>query len=88
MNHQLWSLIALDEARQRADETSRPNRASLDLDWEPAAFAQTRPTALDRVIAYHARGHEMHVSPIVGCYQCLHNEPRVASQGLELPAAA
>ena len=49
-------------------------------------FAQTKPTALDRVIAYHDRGHGMHVSPIVGCYQCLHNEPRVA--GLELPAAA
>jgi hypothetical protein len=49
-------------------------------------FALTKPTALDRVIARFARSHSMHVSPIVGCYQCLHNEPRVASR--ELPAAA
>jgi hypothetical protein len=49
-------------------------------------FALTKPTALDRVIAHYARTHGMHVSPIMGCYQCLRNEPRVASR--ELSAAA
>jgi len=49
-------------------------------------FAPTKLSALDRVIAHYARSHGTHVSPIVGCYQCLHGERRVAS--LELSAAA
>ncbi len=37
----------------------------------------TTPSALDRVVARFARAHFLHISPIVGCYECLHNEPRV-----------
>ena len=35
-----------------------------------------RPSALDLVIARFAREHDRHVSPIVGCYLCLHNIAR------------
>lgn len=48
--------------------------------------APTSPSALDRVVARFARSHAVHVSPIVGCYLCLHNEPRTAVKAL--PAAA
>jgi hypothetical protein len=44
------------------------------------------PTALDVVVARFAREHDAHVSPIVGCYMCLHNEPGRKSQ--EMRAAA
>ena len=44
------------------------------------------PSALDRVVVRFARAHHLHISPIVGCYQCLHNAPRVATS--ELDAAA
>lgn len=46
MNHQLWAFIALDEARQRAEERDRRFRASLDYDWEP-----TSPGRLRRSVA-------------------------------------
>jgi hypothetical protein len=49
-------------------------------------FAPTYRISLDLLIARYARAHATHVSPIVGCYQCLHEEPRVVSR--ELPAAA
>jgi hypothetical protein len=42
--------------------------------------------SLDLLIARYARAHATHVSPIVGCYQCLHDEPRIVSR--ELPVAA
>jgi hypothetical protein len=45
-------------------------------------FPLPKGTALDRVIAQFARSHVTHISPIVGCYQCLHNEPRVTSRAL------
>lgn len=48
--------------------------------------APARPSALDRVVTRFARSHALHVSPIVGCYLCLHNEPRTAA--MVLPAAA
>jgi len=32
--------------------------------------------ALDRLTAAYARVHADHESPLVGCYLCLHNEPR------------
>jgi hypothetical protein len=35
-----------------------------------------RPSAFDLVVARFAREHDEHVAPIVGCYLCLHNEPR------------
>jgi hypothetical protein len=35
-----------------------------------------RLTALDLVIARFAREHDQHVSPIVGCYLCLHGLSR------------
>jgi hypothetical protein len=44
--------------------------------------ASPKGTALDRVIAQFVRSHATHISPILGCYQCLHNEPRVTSRAL------
>jgi hypothetical protein len=38
------------------------------------------PSALDIVVAHWAREHDEHIAPIVGCYQCLHNEPRSRQQ--------
>ena len=35
-----------------------------------------RPTALERLTSAFARSHQAHVSPIVGCYLCLHGVPR------------
>ncbi len=43
-------------------------------------------SALDRVVAQFARAHHLHISPIVGCYQCLRNAPRVASSALAAAA--
>ena len=36
--------------------------------------------ALERLVARYARVHESHVSPLVGCYRCLLNEPREARE--------
>ena len=66
MNHQLWSLIALDEARQRAEEASRLNRASLDLDWEPAAPSHPR-RALALGLAAISRGAAYVVRKLDAC---------------------
>ena len=41
--------------------------------------------ALDRLTAAYARVHDQHTSPLVGCYLCLHGEPR---RPRELEAAA
>jgi hypothetical protein len=43
------------------------------------------PTALERLTAAFARSHHLHVTPIVGCYLCLHNVPR---RPVELASAA
>jgi hypothetical protein len=58
-----------------------------------AAFRPTKtrsaPTyriSLDLLIARYSQVHATHLSPIVGCYLCLHDEPRVVSR--ELPVAA
>ena len=48
------------------------------------SVAESR-SALDRLTAAYARVHDQHASPLVGCYLCLHNEPR---QPRELEAAA
>ena len=45
-----------------------------------------KSTPLDFVVARFAREHDEHLSPMFGCYLCLHNEPR--SKARELPAAA
>jgi hypothetical protein len=42
-------------------------------------------SALDRLTVAYARVHDEHTSPLVGCYLCLHNEPR---RPRELEAAA
>lgn len=55
------------------------------------AFKPARPvpsvetSALDRLIARYALAHDSHEAPLVGCYLCLHNEPRLPR---ELAAAA
>jgi hypothetical protein len=57
------------------------------LTFKPEATKKSpKPSALDLVVARFAREHDEHVAPIVGCYLCLHNEPR--SQARELPVAA
>ena len=50
-----------------------------------SASRPTRLSLLDIVIARHARNHDAHESPIVGCYLCLTGAPRL---GHELRAAA
>ena len=50
-----------------------------------SASGLTRLSLLDIVIARHARNHDAHESPIVGCYLCLTGAPRI---GRELRAAA
>ena len=47
--------------------------------------AASERTALDALIAAYARVHDEHVSPLVGCYLCLHDVPR---QRRELAKAA
>jgi hypothetical protein len=55
------------------------------------AFKSARPTstiktsALDRLIARYALAHEAHEAPLVGCYLCLLDQPRLPG---ELAAAA
>jgi hypothetical protein len=49
----------------------------------PAAVVKS--SALDRLIARYALAHGTHEAPLVGCYLCLHNEPRLPR---ELAAAA
>jgi hypothetical protein len=57
------------------------------LTFKPvSAKKSSKPSALDLVVARFAREHDDHVAPVVGCYLCLHNEPR--TQARELPAAA
>jgi hypothetical protein len=66
VNHQLWTLIALDEARQRAEETSRHNRASLDFDWEPSSPSRLR-RSLAHGLAAISRGAASVVRKLDGC---------------------
>ncbi len=47
--------------------------------------ATVKTSALDRLIARYALAHDSHEAPLVGCYLCLHNEPRLPR---ELAAAA
>jgi len=53
-----------------------------------AARKSTRPSVLDLVVARFDREHDDHVTPIVGCYACLHNEPREARARREVRIAA
>ena len=48
-------------------------------------ISAAKSSPLDRVIARFALAHGSHLSPIVGCYLCLHNEARPSK---ELAAAA
>lgn len=36
--------------------------------------------ALERLVARYAKVHDSHVSPLVGCYRCLLDEPRSPRQ--------
>jgi hypothetical protein len=38
-------------------------------------LASRSRSALDQLIAAHARSHHEHESPLVGCYLCLHGVP-------------
>jgi hypothetical protein len=50
-----------------------------------ARRATTSRRALERLTAAYARAHHERVSPLVGCYLCLHSAPR---RPRELAAAA
>ena len=39
-------------------------------------LAAVKTSALERLIAMYSSSHDLHVAPLVGCYQCLHGEPR------------
>ena len=47
--------------------------------------ATGRMSALDRLTQAYARSHYTHETPLVGCYQCLHD---VARRPIELASAA
>jgi hypothetical protein len=51
----------------------------------PTRPASRKASALERVTRAFGRSHHAHVTPIVGCYLCLHN---VARLPLGLAAAA
>ena len=55
------------------------------IPFRVARRAASERTALDSLVAAYARVHHEHVSPLVGCYLCLHDEPR---QRRELAKAA
>lgn len=63
-----------------------PQRMSSTIPFKPARPAATVKTgALERLTAAYALVHDTHISPLVGCYLCLHNVPR---RPRELAAAA
>jgi hypothetical protein len=49
---------------------------------------RTRLSPLEIVVVRHARAHDIHVSPIVGCYLCLHGVARAAAPATRRAAAA
>ncbi len=50
---------------------------SAPIPFTPPRPATPAPTsALDRLTATYALVHDEHASPLVGCYLCLHGEPR------------
>jgi hypothetical protein len=51
----------------------------------PTRPAIPKPSALERLTAAYGRSHHTHVTPIVGCYLCLHDAPRLP---LQLASAA
>jgi hypothetical protein len=66
VNHQLWAFIALDVARQRAEEASRYHRASLSLDEEPSSPSRLR-RSLAHGLAAISRGAAAIVRKLDGC---------------------
>ena len=54
------------------------------IQFKPAR-PRRRISALERLTTAFTRSHHQHAAPIVGCYLCLHNVSRDAS---ELSAAA
>ncbi len=46
------------------------------IPFRVARRAASQRSALDSLVAAYARVHDEHVSPLVGCYLCLHDEPR------------
>ena len=66
MSRQLWALIALEEARQRAEEADRYYRASLSLDGEPSSPGRLRGS-LARALAAISRGAAAVVRKPDGC---------------------
>ena len=54
-----------------------PSQMSSTIPFKPAQpRAAIKISALDRLTAAYALVHHTHEAQIVGCYKCLHNEPR------------
>lgn len=66
MSHQLWAFVALDLARQRAEEANRYHRTSLRLEGEPASPSRLR-RSLAHGLAAISRGTAAVVRKLDGC---------------------
>lgn len=70
---------------RRAMPRSTQPMNSIPAARKPIRPNPTRLSLLDIAIARHARNHDSHESPLVGCYLCLIGAPRNVR---ELRAAA
>ncbi len=66
MNHQLWAFIALDLARQRAEDANRYHLASLALEGQPSSASRLR-RSLAHGLAAFSRGSAAVVRKLDSC---------------------
>jgi hypothetical protein len=80
---------AVAERKDHGHGHGTPKRCRTEP-WRTDAMnpTPTRLTPLEITVARHARSHDIHVSPIVGCYLCLHGVARAASPATRRAAAA
>jgi hypothetical protein len=66
MNHQLWAFIALDLARQRAEEATRYRLALIATEGQPS-FSSSLRRSLARGLAAFSRGSASIVRRLDSC---------------------
>ena len=66
MNHQLWAFLALDLARQRAEEANQYRRAWLATEGQPSFSSRLR-RSLAQVLAAVSRGSAAVVRRLDSC---------------------
>ncbi len=66
MNHQLWAFLALDLARQRAEEANQYRLASLATEGQPSFLSRLR-RSLAQVLAAFSRGSAAVVRRLDSC---------------------